>query len=184
MPLPGPGNSISMSQINAEFGRGNDLNSYRGTTYYTSSGGPFTFPSGTISFYDFYSTQLNPSSSSHSVTEASSGNYLGFSSSSYFPGVISGSSISPATTLGGRTITGWFYFNIKGNVGVRLNLTGDQTGSWWTYGTYRGTTFYRANCAVPTGSYDSGNNYTQFAIANSERPTFSGSGTYTLVIYP
>jgi hypothetical protein len=46
-----------MSQINTEFGRGNNLNSYRGTTYYTSSGGPFTFPSGAISFSNFYGTQ-------------------------------------------------------------------------------------------------------------------------------
>jgi hypothetical protein len=48
-----------MAQINAEFGRGNNLNSYRGTTYYTASGGPFTFSSGTINFSDFYGTQVN-----------------------------------------------------------------------------------------------------------------------------
>lgn len=48
-----------MAQINAEFGRGNNLNAYRGTTYYTSSGGPFTFSSGAISFSNFYGTQVN-----------------------------------------------------------------------------------------------------------------------------
>lgn len=57
MPLQGSG-TITMAQINAEFGRGNNLNSYRGTTYYTSSAGPFTFPSGLISFSNFYGTQL------------------------------------------------------------------------------------------------------------------------------
>jgi hypothetical protein len=46
-----------MAQINTEFGRGNNLNSYRGTTYYTSGGGPFTFPAGAISFSNFYGTQ-------------------------------------------------------------------------------------------------------------------------------
>jgi hypothetical protein len=58
MALPASG-TLTMAQINTEFGRGNNLNSYRGTTYYTSSGGPFTFPSGAISFSNFYGTQVN-----------------------------------------------------------------------------------------------------------------------------
>ncbi len=58
MALPSSG-PLTMAQINAEFGRGNNLNAYRGTTYYTSSGGPFTFSSGAISFSDFYGTQAN-----------------------------------------------------------------------------------------------------------------------------
>jgi len=50
--------SISMSQINAVFGRGNNLNAYRGTTYYTATTGPNTFPStsSAISFNNFYGT--------------------------------------------------------------------------------------------------------------------------------
>lgn len=48
--------AISMSDINGLFARGNDLNSYRGTTYYTSSTGPNTFSSGAISFNNFYGT--------------------------------------------------------------------------------------------------------------------------------
>ena len=183
MPLPGPGVAIAMSDINAEFGRGNDLNSYRGTTYYTSSGGPFTFPSGTIAFSDFYNTQLNPSSTSHSVTEATSGNYRGYANNSSFPGVFG--SMSPTTTIGSRTFQGWYYYNIKGNVNVQFVITGNQTGTWWTYGTYRGTTFYRANCTGgATGVYDSTYNRTVWTLAASERPGFSGSGTYTLVVYP
>lgn len=47
--------AISISQINAEFGRGNDLNSYRGTTWYTDAGGSGTFSSGAISMSEFYS---------------------------------------------------------------------------------------------------------------------------------
>ena len=53
--LPGSG-SLSMSQINGVFARGNNLNAYRGTTYYTSTTGPNTFSSGAISFNNFYGT--------------------------------------------------------------------------------------------------------------------------------
>jgi hypothetical protein len=53
MALPASG-SLSIQQINAEFGRGNNLNSYRGTTWYTDAGGSGTFSSGSLSISDFY----------------------------------------------------------------------------------------------------------------------------------
>lgn len=52
--LPGTG-SLSMSAINLVFdSRGNNLNAYRGTAWYTSAGGSGTFSSGAITFNDFY----------------------------------------------------------------------------------------------------------------------------------
>lgn len=52
--LPGSG-SLAMSTINSVFdGRGNNLNAYRGTTWYTSGGSSGTFSTGAISFNDFY----------------------------------------------------------------------------------------------------------------------------------
>jgi hypothetical protein len=68
MALPSSG-TITMAQINAEFGRGNNLNAYRGTTYYTSSGGPFTFSSGALSFSNFYGTTATSPSFSFSISQ-------------------------------------------------------------------------------------------------------------------
>jgi hypothetical protein len=52
LPLSG---SLSIQQINAEFGRGNDLNSYRGTVWYTDEGASGVFPiNSSISIGDFY----------------------------------------------------------------------------------------------------------------------------------
>ena len=57
MTLPGPGNQLTMAQINAEFGYGFDLNAYRGKVWYYDNGTAGTFPDAPdpISFYDFYS---------------------------------------------------------------------------------------------------------------------------------
>lgn len=51
--LPSSG-TISISQINAEFNRGNNLNAYRGTTWFTDAGGSGTFSTGAISMSDFW----------------------------------------------------------------------------------------------------------------------------------
>ena len=64
LPASGP---LSIQQINAEFGRGNDLNSYRGTTWYTAAGGSGTFSTGAISIGDFYGKQLASPSFSFTI---------------------------------------------------------------------------------------------------------------------
>jgi hypothetical protein len=55
-----PGTPLSMSEVNAVFGRGTSMSNYAGTTYYTASGGPFTFPSSNLSFSAFYNTGPSP----------------------------------------------------------------------------------------------------------------------------
>lgn len=68
MTLPGPGNPLSIAQINAEFGYGFDLASYRGKVWYYDNGvaGIFPIAPNPISFNDFYSkrraTPVQPSS--------------------------------------------------------------------------------------------------------------------------
>ena len=57
MTLPGPGNTLTMAQINAEFGYGFNLNAYRGQIWYYDNGQSGIFPTAPaqISFSDFYS---------------------------------------------------------------------------------------------------------------------------------
>ena len=48
--------AIDLNSVNTLFGRGHAMSNYAGTTYYTSSGGPFTFPSSNFAFSAFYGT--------------------------------------------------------------------------------------------------------------------------------
>jgi hypothetical protein len=75
MTLPSSG-PLSIGQINAEFGRGNNLNAYRGSTYYIPGiPGSFTFPSGSISIFNFYGTSATNPVIPGNVTYNSPGNY-------------------------------------------------------------------------------------------------------------
>lgn len=50
--------AIAMSEINSEFALGNNMNSYRGTTWWKDDATTGTFSSGSIAFSDFYSKRL------------------------------------------------------------------------------------------------------------------------------
>lgn len=58
MTIKGSG-SLSLNEINTEFGRGTNLNSYRGTTWWTDSGSSGTFSSGAISISEFYGKRVS-----------------------------------------------------------------------------------------------------------------------------
>lgn len=53
MTLPSSG-TLTISQINSEFGRGLDLGSYRGTVWYTDAGSSGTFTNTNLGFDQFY----------------------------------------------------------------------------------------------------------------------------------
>ena len=122
MAIPSTG-SVSMSQINAEFGRGTNLNAYRGTTYYTSSAGPFTFPSGTISMNNFRGTQANsPGFSSVSLATVPANSYAFYTTST--------------------SINIYLFFNANGTWSVQDDLGEINFGSWGTPTTAGGGSAY------------------------------------------
>jgi hypothetical protein len=68
--------AITMAQINAEFGRGNNLNAYRGASYWLDSvASPYTFASTPLSFSDFYSKRGSSPVSAGSQTFTGSGTF-------------------------------------------------------------------------------------------------------------
>lgn len=74
MTLPVSG-AISFSQIQAEFGQGTDLNSYRGGRWFLDTNGRGYFPAGTLSFSDFYSKRKASPVVAGSTTLYGSQNY-------------------------------------------------------------------------------------------------------------
>jgi len=64
LPASGP---LSMSAINAEFGRGLNLNAYRGTTWFTDAGASGTFTSSNLGFNQFYSKRPTSPTFSFSI---------------------------------------------------------------------------------------------------------------------
>ena len=111
------GGSLSLYTINGEFGRGYDLNSYRGTSWYTDAGGSGSFSSYNLGIDQFYSKRVSaPYSISLSVVN-------GFSWEAYFGGGsysevyfntngtitsydMSGSSVGPSGNWGSPTTGG------------------------------------------------------------------------------
>lgn len=75
MPTP-PSGQIDIATINANFGRGTNLNAYRGTIWYQPNSLTFGyFPSGAISLSDFYNKQPNDPATSGVLDYQSPGTF-------------------------------------------------------------------------------------------------------------
>ena len=122
--LPSSG-AISIQAINALFGRGNNLIAYRGTTYYTSSAGPFTFSSGAINMNSFHGT--GPTANRVSINYTFSANTQDASLNlSGLSGYIAGGSDITITVNSGV----YLWASVTTNAG--LTLTGGTTGDTLT----------------------------------------------------
>jgi hypothetical protein len=111
MPTPSSG-TISIQQINAEFGRGNNLNAYRGTTWFTPAGASGTFSSGAISMNEFYNKQPNSPTFSFTISSNQTNANLrtlavnaGWNQSSAVNATISGGVIVYSTSTGTPALT-------------------------------------------------------------------------------
>jgi hypothetical protein len=101
---------ITLYQINTVFdGRGLNLYAYRGTQWYTLAGGSGTFPTGAISFSDFYLKGPNPATT---ISLASLLNVYGIA----YPG---------------DTAFASYIFNSNGTIQTQTSDTGIQgSGNW------------------------------------------------------
>lgn len=152
MPTLQSSGAISMSQINAEFGRGNNLNAYRGTTWFTDAGGSGTFSSGAISMSEFYSKRAtspggtftpNGSTSSGARTALSSSGGAGAASvtvtctaSATWTYVRTSGSFGSANVASGGSATS-ITFNMVNGAGARfsswtLDATSGSNTRYWT----------------------------------------------------
>jgi hypothetical protein len=72
-----PTGTISISQINAEFGRGTNLGAYRGVQWYTDAGGSGTFSSTDLAMSQFWGKRATAPGPSYSLTGSpTSGSYF------------------------------------------------------------------------------------------------------------
>lgn len=113
LPLSG---SISMSQINGEFGYGNGLNSYRGMTWWTDAGSTGTFPSGQISYSDFWGKRKTAPYKYRAITVGSLN-----------VGLLMG-----AESTGGGNAEWSLYANVDGDTGTPAYIYNTELGTYWS----------------------------------------------------
>lgn len=119
-----------MSQINSEFGRGNNLNAYRGTSHSTG-----TFPSGAISFSDFYGRSIPVSGGTFSPDgSASSGSRVSQYAFSYLG--------TASVTITCTQSATWTYSRLSGSFGS-ANISSGASASSITFSMVAGNSSFR-----------------------------------------
>lgn len=119
-----------MSQINTEFGRGNNLNAYRGTSHSTG-----TFPSGAISFSDFYGRSIPASGGTFSPNGgASSGSRVSQYAFSYLG--------TASVTITCTQSATWTYSRLSGSFGS-ANISSGASASSITFSMVAGNSSFR-----------------------------------------
>ena len=164
MTLPAAGNPISISQIQTEFALGNNLNAYRGVTWWTDAGATGTFSAGAISMSEFYSKRVNsPFTVSlaqlNGTTYVASGYQVQIYLLLYTNGTwdISGGDIYTTGNWGTPTTVGigssyWVRFTRTTN--AFPPSTADPSTGWLQLSANRGVAVYNAGVGgVATGVY-------------------------------
>jgi hypothetical protein len=170
---------ISMSDINVELGKSaTALISLNDSDARSLAG----IPSGQIALSDFYgaSAGISISLTVGDNLDFNQTGEVGYRTSVY-------GSVSSTTLLGGRTLVAVYDYYFKGGAATtEFQVSGNQTGSWWTSWQYTGDTygtktFNRADATQTGGAngyYDGST--TIWIFNNSGNPTFDTSGTWTI----
>lgn len=160
-------NTLSMqgtvtTGIHTCFGRGNDLGVYRGTTYYTSSGGSGTFPASpnSISYSNFHDTGPDPSySANYNGKSVETGIATAHNTTLY---IYSDGSMAVTTTASSGTNLSTFpanwYLPTTASIGSGYYFRVSQTVNWVS-----GVTIYY------NGGATVGSNGTWYSLTNYGR---------------
>jgi hypothetical protein len=112
MPLLPASGQLSISQINAEFGRGNSLGNYKGVKYYLANNRRGYFPSGSNAYVDisaFYSKRATSPVTPGSWTRSEYGTY------SFTVPMFNIMTITVTGAQGGQAGSNGYYFNGDNN---------------------------------------------------------------------
>lgn len=198
MTLPNPGVSLSLANIQTEFGGANPakLSEYYAGGAYVPAGTTGYYgaipSSGTIAISDFYG------SSNGFFIAATTGPPVSFPYN-YFTGAAS--SITGPSTIGTflqstitvsavtytvRGVYDIYYADFSGSGSYFIfAVTGNHTGAWWSSITVNGNTFSRAaDCSPATGTYDVTDNITYWQPPPASNKVFgvAPASTYGLTV--
>ena len=190
MPVPTIPSAISASSIQTEFDGSNPISL---SEYYSGSG---LVPSGTA---NATSVLIPPSgnplrfsnfSGAQKIVSVSISLTVGEQLDPYGTGPVGYSSLSPAygsvsstSLIGGRTLLSIYDQYSKYTLfSVEFAVSGNQTGSWWSYWQYTGDsfgtrTYYRTGSIQPNGYTDGS---TTIWVWTGVSENFDSGGTWTL----